>query len=87
MIALYFTDLHLDDSNVKEVRHLLRRNVLNSDDYVYNEEVRRAGGGVPVDTRWGGGVRQPDAKGQSKGSSRAVLPPPPLHSTEMSCFV
>lgn len=39
VIALYFTDLHLDDDNISEVRHLLKKNVLNASDYVYNEEV------------------------------------------------
>jgi hypothetical protein len=38
VIALYFTDLHLDEHNVGEIRHLLRKNVRNPDDYVYNEE-------------------------------------------------
>lgn len=65
VIALYFTDLHLDEHNVGEIRHLLRKNVRNPDDYVYNEEVssppkypglhppslrRKGGGGPPVFT-------------------------------------
>eukprot|EP00668_Euglena_longa_P000255 GGOE01000342.1.p1 GENE.GGOE01000342.1~~GGOE01000342.1.p1 ORF type:complete len:1064 (-),score=355.40 GGOE01000342.1:342-3062(-) len=38
VIALYLTDLHLDEHNVGEIRHLLRKNVHQPEDYVYNEE-------------------------------------------------
>lgn len=38
VIALYFTDLHLTDHNVKGVRNLLRSMIHQPEDYVFNEE-------------------------------------------------
>ena len=39
VIALYLTDLFLDQQIAEEIRHLLSKTVRNPEDYIFNEEV------------------------------------------------